>query len=167
MPSIAETEFDLARGYSNKPALLPQHATLLATFLLGVAGASFEMRRRGLSLPQRIPLEDVFLLALATHKLSRLISMSEVTGPLRAPFTHLEAKTGEGEVEERPRGRGFRHVVGQLITCPYCLAVWTATSLSFTYAFVPRIARFIGAVFTMVTLSDFLNRAYYAAKKLD
>ena len=167
MPFTTETELDITRGYSEKPVPIPGYAVLLTTYLLCVVGASAELKRRGLRIPGRIPLQDVLLLGMATHKLSRLIALDEVTGSLRAPFTHLERKTGEAEVDESPRGRGFRRLIGQLITCPYCLAVWIATSLSFTYSFAPRVARFIGALFSMVGVSDFLNRAYYATKKLE
>ena len=54
-----------------------------------------------------------------------------------------------------------------LLLMAYCLGVWTATALGYTYVFAPRTARFVGAVFTMVGLADFLNRAYYATKSLD
>jgi hypothetical protein len=39
--------------------------------------------------------------------------------------------SGAGEVEEEPRGRGFQRGIGHLISCPYCMAPWCATALSF------------------------------------
>jgi hypothetical protein len=36
---------------------------------------------------------------------------------------------GEGQVKEEVVGEGWRHAVGALITCPFCVAPWVATAL--------------------------------------
>ena len=75
---------------------------------------------------------DVVLLSIATHKLSRLLSKDAVTSPLRAPFTRYDHPIGSGEVTEQVRDQGSstRHAVGELLSCPFCLAVWVATGLT-------------------------------------
>src|SRR4051794_15033656 len=103
--------------------------------LLGVYGgmvtalAALTVRRR--SLPHRFDGRDYVLLALATHKLSRLVTKDAVGAAVRAPFTQFEEALGEGEVHEEVRGSGLRHAVGELVTCPFCLSVWIATIFAF------------------------------------
>ena len=63
---------------------------------------------------------DIALGALATQKLSRLISKDKVTSFVRAPFTRFEEKAGHGEVFEEPRGTGLRYATGELLVCRYC-----------------------------------------------
>ena len=72
------------------------------------------------------------LISIATHKLSRLLAKDSVTSPLRAPFTRYAEPGGAAEVNEevRDQGSSIRHSIGELVTCPFCLAVWVATGLT-------------------------------------
>src|SRR5205085_12353317 len=96
------------------------------------------------------------LLSLATHKLSRIIAKDRITSILRAPFVNYIRSAGAGEVEEEPRGRGMQRGIGQLISCPYCMAPWCATALGFGLLFAPRVTRFFASILGTVALSDFL-----------
>jgi hypothetical protein len=73
--------------------------------------------------------------------------------------------SGAGEVEEEPRGRGFQRGIGHLISCPYCMAPWCATALSFGLLFSARATRFFAGILVSVTASDFLHRAYARMKQ--
>src|SRR6266481_5814140 len=107
--------------------LLADYAALLAFYIASVAvltGAAIERKR----FPKRFSLLDLALLGIATHKLSRIISKDRITGVLRAPFVSYIRSAGAGEVEEEPRGRGFQRGIGHLLSCPYCMAPWCATT---------------------------------------
>jgi hypothetical protein len=108
----------------------------------------------------------VALLAVATHKISRLITKDAITSPIRAPFTQFEEAAGEAELNESPRGHGVRHSLGELLTCPFCTGVWVAGGLAAGLVFAPRLTRFGMGVASAVAGSDFLHLAYDAAKKL-
>ena len=108
---------------------------------------------------------DLLLIALATQRLSRLVSKDRVTSVIRAPFTAYEGEGGPGEVEERPRGRGLRRAVGELLVCPFCLAQWIATALAFGLLFTPRVTRFLAGVFSVVGVADLLQLLYKGAEK--
>jgi Protein of unknown function (DUF1360) len=108
---------------------------------------------------------DLALLAIATHKLSRIIAKDRITGVLRAPFVSYIRSAGAGEVEEEPRGRGMQRGIGNLISCPYCVAPWCATALAFGLVFAPRLTRFFVGIFASVAASDFLHRAYLKLKQ--
>jgi hypothetical protein len=131
-----------------------------ASIAVGVA-ATYGTRRR----PPRLSLGDVLLTAIATHKLSRLIAKDAVTSPLRAPFTTFDGPAGAGEVNESVTAHGAGHAVGELITCPFCLSVWTSTALCAGWVFTPALTRLLTAGLTAVAGADFLQLAYDAAKK--
>jgi len=144
--------------------LLAEYAALLGFYIASVTvltGAAMEHDR----FPKRFSLLDLALLGIATHKLSRIIAKDRITGILRAPFVNYIRSAGTGEVEEEPRGHGIQRGIGQLISCPYCMAPWCATALAFGLVFAPRVTRFFAGTLASVAMSDFLQRAYLAAKK--
>jgi len=144
--------------------LLAEYATLLGFYLASVAmltSIAAEQNR----LPKKFSLLDLALLGIATHKLSRIVAKDRITGILRAPFVNYVRSAGAGEVEEEPRGRGIQRGIGHLISCPYCMAPWCATALSFGLLFAPRVTRFFAGILVSVTVSDFLHRAHARMKQ--
>jgi len=144
--------------------LLAEYAALLGFYIASVAvltGAAIEQKR----FPKRFSLLDLALLGIATHKLSRIIAKDRITGILRAPFVSYIRSAGAGEVEEEPRGRGIQRGIGQLISCPYCMAPWCATALAFGLVFAPRLTRFFAGILASVAASDFLQRVYLKMKE--
>ena len=59
----------------------------------------------------------------------------------------------------------MRHSIGELVSCPFCLAVWVATGLTSGLVFAPRLTRLAATVFTATAASDFLQMAYSLAKE--
>jgi hypothetical protein len=121
-------------------------------------------RATGTRLPRRISVQDTVLLCVATHKASRLLSKDAVASPLRAPFARYEEPAGEGELNESVRGNGVRHAVGELVTCPFCLAVWVSSGLTAGLVFAPRVTRVVLTALTAVGASDALQLAYDRVK---
>ena len=121
----------------------------------------------GKPVPDRPATADVVLMSIATHKLSRLIAKDAVTSPLRAPFTRYAEPGGAAEVNEEVRdgGSAVRHSIGELISCPFCLAVWIATGLTGGLVLAPKLTRYASAALTAVAASDFLQLAYSAAQE--
>ena len=142
--------------------LLAEYAFLLAFFATGVValtGLAIDNDK----LPKRPSLFDLALLGIATHKLSRILAKDRITGILRAPFVSYIRSAGHGEVEEEPRGRGIQRGIGQLVSCPYCLAPWCATAMAFGFLFAPRVARLFAGILASVAASDFLHKIYLKA----
>ena len=115
--------------------------------------------------PERFPVLDIALTGVATHKLTRIISKDSVTSPLRAPFTRYKEPGGPAEVMEEVRGKGVRHAVGELVTCPFCLSPWIATALTGGLVVAPRFTRAVTAVFSAVAISDHLQLTYAERQK--
>jgi Protein of unknown function (DUF1360) len=129
-----------------------------------VASVSALARRRGRELPERVAPGDLALMAIATHKASRLLTKDRVTSAVRAPFTRFEEEGGPGEVEEQARGSGLRRAVGELVICPYCLSMWIATGFATGLVLAPRPTRWAASVLSAVFGSDLLQVLYKRAE---
>ncbi|HET8684841.1 MAG TPA: DUF1360 domain-containing protein [Micromonosporaceae bacterium] len=153
-----------ARGHQRP---LPGYLVTLGTYSTVVGGLTALARARRQPLPERVSAGDVVLVGIATHKISRVLAKDSVTSPLRAPFTRYREPSGESEVNEEVRTDDgpVRHAVGELVSCPFCLAVWVATGLAAGLVFAPRLTRLVATAFTAVTASDFLQLAYEAARR--
>jgi hypothetical protein len=155
------------RAYTRgEPRPLAADLGAMGTYVgLASLGAA-AVRASGRELPSRIPLGDAALLTVATFRLSRRIAKDPVTSPLRAPFTTFQGASGEAEIAEEVREHGgVKHAVGELITCPFCLAQWVATGLVLGYATAPRATRLAALTMTMVAGSDVLQFVYDAIQK--
>ncbi len=156
---------DITSGYSDEPQPLRAYATLTALYGAVVAGASILARRSGRQLSENLSARDISLLAVATYKLSRLLSRDWVTSFLRAPFAEYQERAGHGELEEKARGRGLRLATGELIICPYCLGQWVAGGFALGLVGAPRVTRLVAAMYAAETISDGLHLAYHAASE--
>jgi hypothetical protein len=93
-----------------------------------------------------------------------MLGKDAVTSPLQAPFTRFRAPAGAGELHEDVRtDEGLtRHAVWELVSCPFCLAVWVATALTGGLVLAPVSPGWPPIVLTAVTASDFLRIAHAA-----
>ncbi|NKZ06743.1 DUF1360 domain-containing protein [Actinomadura latina] len=123
-------------------------------------GAVALIGRRLRDRPPTIGLADLALMTVTTHKVARLIAKDPVTSPLRAPFTRYSGTSGPSELAEEARGKGVRHTIGELITCPFCTAQWVATAYAAGLVFAPQATRLAGTTMTAVAGSDWLQLAY-------
>jgi hypothetical protein len=128
-----------------------------------VSAAAAAVRASNRELPERIPLGDAALLTVATFRLARRIAKDPVTAPVRAPFVRFEGPSGHAEVAEEVREHGgMKHAVGELVTCPFCLAQWVGTGFVFGYVTAPKATRLAALTMTMVAGSDVLQFVYDA-----
>ncbi len=159
---------DQASAYrGEQPRPLSGYIGAMAVYsgMVGAAGsAAWLSGRHG---PERVTPWDVALLGLATHKLSRLLSKDAVTSPLRAPFVRYQEPGAPAEVNEEVREHGgAKHTMGELSTCPFCLAQWVATALVAGWVLAPRLTRLASATLAGVAASDWLQMAYAALERV-
>jgi uncharacterized protein DUF1360 len=155
---LARTEKERYSGGEERPlggylAAMGAYAAVTATL---AAGARLTHRE----VPDGLALRDVLLSAVATHKLSRLITKDPVTSPLRAPFTVYQGQEGPAELEEEVRGQGARKAVGELITCPFCIDMWVATGLMAGFIYLPRTTRLAIDTLAVLAGADLLQFGY-------
>jgi hypothetical protein len=148
-------------GYKDEPVPLGSYTGLTATLNAGVIGFLALNRHR---LPERVSATDVALLALATHRIARVITRDKVTTWLRAPFTRYESEgDAPSEVNETPRGEGARRAIGELLSCPSCAGTWVAAGLTCAFVAAPRATRVVTALFAADAIAAALQTAYAAA----
>ncbi|MGY2874004.1 hypothetical protein ACVW00_001194 [Marmoricola sp. URHA0025 HA25] len=139
---------------------IPGYLGALTVFGTSVLAAVLAGRAADKELPERFTTRDLVIGAVATHKFTRILAKDAITTPIRAPFTEFEKPLGSGEVQDRVRSDHPLHSVGELLTCPFCLAPWTATAYVAGLSLAPRAARAWAAVFAVVGGSDALQHLY-------
>jgi hypothetical protein len=128
----------------------PEYAALTGAF--GTVLGGFLLLSRG-RLPERIGIGDIARIGLASFKIGRLVAKDEVTSWVRAPVTRDEEAT-------EPEREGAARALGELVTCPYCVGVWTAAGLSYALVLLPRETRLVTTIFSAQAVADFLNAAF-------
>ena len=145
---------------------LPAFAGLIVAYSGTVAGLTLLAARRR-RLADSTSAADLVLFGIATHKLARIMAKDPITSPIRAPFTRLEGTTGPAELHEEVVGDGWRHAVGELLTCPFCLGQWIGTGFVFGGMLLPRATRAVASTFVVHAIADALQFGYAALERTD
>jgi hypothetical protein len=143
-----------------------QFGGLMAVYVASVLGLAGVANRRG-RLAERVGPGDLALFGVATFRLSRILAKDPITSPIRAPFTRLTGTTGPAELAEEPQGTGWRRVLGELLTCPFCLGQWVATAFVFGGMLAPRLTRAVAATFVVHAAADALQFGYARLERTD
>jgi hypothetical protein len=144
---------------------LAGYGVLMGSFTAAAGGFAVWVARSNRPVPDRMEGRDLALVAVATHKASRLLAKDRVASTVRAPFTRFEDDAGPSEVSEAARGRGLRRAIGELIVCPYCLGVWVAAAFTAGLLVAPRLTRWVAATLNAVFAADVLQIAYAKAEQ--
>jgi hypothetical protein len=164
MAERARQEADAYRGDDPRP--LTGYVAVLGVYTSVVVLTALIAAITGRRLPERWRTQDLVILTLGSHKLSRTLSKDAVTSPIRAPFTRYAGTGGPAEVQEETRNSSqLRHSLGELLTCPFCLDMWVATAFVIGLIFAPRLTRLIAGSFTALAGADFLQLAYAVAQQ--
>lgn len=134
------------------------------TALMGTYAAAFgtlfylaTRKKRKLPVPSN---RELALLTVGSFKLARIVTMSFIASPIRAPFTRRGESLPGGEVQDEARGRGLQKAIGNMLTCPFCFNVWASTAFVFGYAFAPRAAIKAAEVLSVAAGGDVLHLGY-------
>jgi hypothetical protein len=120
------------------------YAALSALFWAGLLTAARAGRER---LGEPTSAVDLLALGLAGAKLGTIVAEDRVTLFLRRPFT-------EGPAAVQPAGDGLRRALGELITCPHCVALWATGALAAAQLARPRETRLVARVFAGLAIAD-------------
>jgi hypothetical protein len=159
----AQREADTYRNGDDRP--LGGYLAAMSVYAGAVTGMTLLGRRLGFRAPRQITPWDVALFGIATHRVTRTITKDAVVSPVRAPFTTYAGLQGPAELHEEVRTDSHvRHAIGELLTCPFCLAQWIATGFAAGLVFAPRATRLVASTFASVAVSDFLQFGYSAVQ---
>jgi hypothetical protein len=115
--------------------------------LLGALTASARDR-------EPIAARELLPLSAATFALSKLIVREKAETWIRRPF--VEERPGEA----RPRGRGLRYAIGELLTCTRCTGAWSALALVGLRLHAPRAASTVNAVLAASAGNDMAQAVF-------
>ena len=132
------------------------YATLNAVWGALLAGVVLATRNRG---AREDPIKGAELIPLsaATFALSKVIAREKIGSWVREPFVEDEPLDGE---RERPRGRGLRRAVGELVTCTRCVGAWSALGVVGLRLASPSSGRVVTNVLAASAANDFLQTAF-------
>lgn len=141
------------------------------TYAVAAGGLLIAGRRKGDAAHTRISAADLALLTVATQRLSRTLAKDAVTSPLRAPVTRYKATGMPSEVNEEVapevKDQPLLHTLGELLTCPFCLAQWVATGLMGGHVLAPTLTRLVTSTLTAVAGADALQFVYSSLQRLE
>ncbi len=150
-------------GYSDEVQPLGAYAALAVVLNVAfVAGLVSAHRRR--RLPKKLDPAEIVLLGVATHKLARVLTKDSATSFLRAPFVHLEAKSGSNSIDEHARGTGLQRALGELLSCPECTGYWVASGLILGSLHAPRVTRTVASMYASLAIGDIMQYVYSGLK---
>lgn len=84
----------------------------------------------------------LFILVLASFRLTHLIVFDEVTSFLRKPFLTVTYESDEsGQIVRQVdiKGTGLRYWIGLLLSCHWCVGIWSSVIIVALYLYVPVI----------------------------
>ena len=134
---------------SQTPTEPVDYALLSGTFSTLLALSAVAARGR-----DAIPAGEYVPLAAATFALSKLLVHEKVETWVRQPFVE------ETEDGRKPKGRGLRFAVGELLTCTRCSGAWSALALVSLRSHRPELAKTVTTVLTVSAGNDFLHSGF-------
>jgi hypothetical protein len=134
------------------PARMRDYATLSAGWGAALATVLLAARDKG---EEPVRPAEIVPLGVATFALSKLVAKEKVDKWVRDPFVEERA-----DGERRPKGRGLRYAVGELLTCTRCVGTWSALGLVALRVTRPREARVVSAVLGASAVNDWTQAGF-------
>jgi hypothetical protein len=94
------------------------------------------------------------VLSLATFALSKAIAKEKVGSWVREPVVDHSTP------DLKPKGRGLRYAVGELLTCSRCLGTWGSLGLVGLRVLRPREGRIVATVLATAGINDWLQAGF-------
>jgi hypothetical protein len=139
------------RPLRETPTDARHYALISATYGALLGGVVTASRRRHAA---PIDQDEIPVLAAATFALSKTLVHEKVETWLREPFVE------EDGPRPRPKGRGLRYAVGELLTCTRCVGAWSALALVGLRVAAPQASRVVTPVLAASAANDFAHAAF-------
>ena len=152
MATDAATRDSLNGSPADTPTEPHDYAALNAVFGALLAGVIVAARE---STEKRDPIttRDLAVSGAATFALAKVIARERMGTWVREPFVDED----EGR---RPRGRGIRHAIGELVTCTRCVGAWSALGLIGLRLTNPAAGRVVNDVLAVSAMNDWLQAGF-------
>lgn len=83
---------------------------------------------------------SLVILILASFRFTHLIVFDEITSFIRDPFlsiTYEPDQSGQIVRKVNIKGTGLRHWIGMLLSCHWCVGIWSSVAIVAVYALLP------------------------------
>lgn len=100
---------------------------------------------------------ELVMLGLAALRMGRIIAFENVFTPLRKPLVNTVPHAYNGDTTEPRYATGWRHAIGELMSCPICAGSWSALGLMVAWVLVPDATRLLVTVLAAVTILEVVN----------
>jgi hypothetical protein len=97
---------------------------------------------------------ELIPMSAATFALSKVIAREKIGSWMREPFVD------QSDGERRPRGRGLRRAVGELVTCTRCVGAWSALGIVGLRLAAPDSGRIVTNVLAASAGNDWMQAAF-------
>jgi hypothetical protein len=97
------------------------------------------------------------VLGLAAFAAAKALSKEKIGSWVREPL--VEAAPDGGR---RPKGRGLRYTLGELVTCTRCVGTWSSLGLVGLRIARPREGRAVATILAAAAVNDFLQAGFTA-----
>jgi Protein of unknown function (DUF1360) len=152
MTTDAPTRQDVNGSRTNPPTEPEDYMALNAVFAAVLAGVVIAARQKTRA-SEPLTSRDLAVTGAATFALSKVIARERIGAWVREPFV-------EEEDGGRPRGRGLRHAVGELLTCTRCVGAWSALGLVGLRLTSPATGRVVNDVLAVSAVNDWMQASF-------
>lgn len=147
-----ETEPETRRETDDRPTEPVDYAALNAVYAALMAGVLLTTRERAREDP--IEVRELIPMAAATFALSKVIAREKIGTWVRDPFVEVD------HGQRRPRGRGLRRAIGELVTCTRCVGAWSALAVVGLRVADPAAGRTVANVLAASAANDWLQLTF-------
>ena len=137
---------------ANPPTEPNDYLALNAVFAALLAGVVVAAREKNRAI-EPLTTRDLAVTGAASFALAKVIARERIGSWVREPFV-------EEEDGKRPRGRGLRHAMGELLTCTRCVGAWSALGLVGLRLTSPATGRVVNDVLAVSAMNDWLQASF-------
>ena len=138
-------------AHADPPTKPVDYAALNALWMTLAAGVVVSTRGRAREHP--IELRELVPLSAATFALSKAVARERIGSWVREPFV-------DEEDGSKPRGRGLRRAVGELVTCTRCVGTWSALGVVGRRMASPEAGRAVSTILAASAANDWLQAGF-------
>jgi uncharacterized protein DUF1360 len=142
-------------GQSEAPTQPHDYAAINAVWASLLGGLIMATRGRASTDP--IQGRELIPLAAATFAVSKAVARERIGSWVREPF--VEEDNGDGE-RQRPKGRGLRRALGELVTCTRCVGTWSALGVVGLRVMHPEAGRTVSTILASSAANDWLQAGF-------
>jgi hypothetical protein len=133
------------------PAQPHDYAAINALWLSLLAG--LVVASRGRSSEDPIKSRELIPLAAATFAVSKAVARERIGTWVREPFVDQT----EGQ---KPKGRGLRRAIGELVTCTRCVGTWSALGVVGLRVAHPEAGRTVSMILASSAANDWMQAGF-------